>query len=114
MPIKEHPRLLSEIPRGSLRWKKIRNLRPCSERTNSAIKENDLDILTKPKTRGLTRFSTLGQLACILLLLKRMADFIAWTTITLRKYIHSSDKKVCKLLELSQPPAFLFSVIQQK
>jgi len=46
-PIQENPRLLCEIPRGTKRWKKIRNLRPASERTNSTAK-SDLDILAHP------------------------------------------------------------------
>ncbi len=46
MAIKEYPRLINEIPRGSSRYKAIKNLRSASERANSTIKE-DIKILDK-------------------------------------------------------------------
>jgi hypothetical protein len=55
-PISENPRLYCEIPRGTKRWKKIRNLRPASERTNSTAKA-DLDILAHPRVMSLERGS---------------------------------------------------------
>lgn len=112
MSIKNHPRLISEIPRCSIRWQKIRNLRPASERTNSSMKDNDLYILSKPKTRGLVKFSTLAQLASILLLLKRIADFIVFITVTLCKFLLSHDKKIWKLLQLHKLPNYLSGFIQ--
>ena len=44
MSIKAHPRLVCEIPRCSDHWKKIRNLRSASERSNGTCKSSDLDI----------------------------------------------------------------------
>jgi len=53
MSIKAHPRLVCEIPRCSDRWKKIRNLRSASERSNGTTKSSDLDILESPRIYGL-------------------------------------------------------------
>ena len=47
MFIKDHPRLINAIHRGSKRYKEIKKLRSCSERINSSLKE-DLHILDKP------------------------------------------------------------------
>jgi hypothetical protein len=111
--IAENPRLLAEIPRGSKRWKKIRNLRPASERTNSTAK-TDLDILAHPQVLGLERAAILAQLACIAVLLKRFLDFVVRVTITLRRAIATSSKKVLKELELKKVPDWLSSIIQRK
>jgi hypothetical protein len=43
MYIKEHPRLINEIPRGSKRYNTIKKFRSASERSNSTMKE-DLKI----------------------------------------------------------------------
>ena len=43
--IRAHPRLECQIPRCSDHWKKIRNLRSASERSNGTTKSSDLDIL---------------------------------------------------------------------
>ncbi len=51
MSIKAHPRLISEIPRCSDRWKKVRNFRSASERSNGTCK-SDLDILESPRIYG--------------------------------------------------------------
>lgn len=112
-PISENPRLLCEIPRGTKRWKKIRNLRPASERTNSTAK-TDLDILSHPRTIGLKRTTILAQLACVTVLLKRLLDFVVRITLTLRKALASSTKKLWKELELKRIPAYLISTIQRK
>ena len=91
--------VLCEIPRGTKRWKKIRNLRPASERTNSTAK-SDLDILARPQVMGLERAAILGQLACIVVLLKRFLNFVVRVTVTLRKAIITSSKKLWKELKL--------------
>lgn len=51
--IKAHPRLVCEIPICSDRWKKIRNFRSASERSNGTCKLSDLDILESPPIYGL-------------------------------------------------------------
>ncbi|MBN1850245.1 MAG: hypothetical protein JW932_16865, partial [Deltaproteobacteria bacterium] len=48
MYVKEHPRLVNEIPRGSKRYQDIKKLRSASERANSTLKE-DLKIIERPR-----------------------------------------------------------------
>ena len=84
MSIKQHPRLITELIRGTPRYQKIRSLRSASERINSTAKE-DLDILLKPKVRGLKRAAILGQLTLMTILLKRVAQFIIKVTLAVRK-----------------------------
>jgi hypothetical protein len=84
MSIKQHPRLVTEIIRGTPRYQKFRSLRPASERINSTDKE-DLDILLKPRLRGLKRSAILGQLTLMTILLKRVAQFIIKVTLAVRK-----------------------------
>jgi len=84
MSIKQHPRLITEVIRGTPRYQKLRSLRPASERLNSTAKE-DLGILNKPKVRGLKRAAILGQLTLISILLKRVAHFIIKVTLAVRK-----------------------------
>jgi hypothetical protein len=111
--IQENPRLLCEIPRGTKRWKKIRNLRPASERTNSTAKA-DLDILAHPQVMSLERAGILAQLACIVVLLKRFLDFVVRVTLTIRKAVATHSLKLWKQLELKKVPAYLLSVIQRE
>jgi len=75
MSIKQYPRLITEVIRGTPRYQKLRSLRPASERLNSTAKE-DLEILNKPRVRGRKRAAILGQLTLISILLKRVAHFI--------------------------------------
>ena len=84
MSIKQHPRLVTEIIRGTPRYQKLRSLRPTSERINSTAKE-DLDIPLKPRLRGLKRSAILGQLTLMTILLKRVAQFIIKVTLAVRK-----------------------------
>lgn len=113
IPIAQNPRLFSEIPRGSRRWKRIRNLRPASERTNSTAK-SDLDILNRPRVMGKKRFSILVQLSCIVVLLKRFISFVARITLSLRKLIYSKSPKAYKDLQLKKIPPWLFKLIQRE
>jgi len=50
MSVVAHPRLVCEIPRSSDRWKKIRNLRSASDRSNGTTKRSDLDIMESPES----------------------------------------------------------------
>lgn len=111
--ITENSRLLCEIPRGIKRWKQIRNLRPASERTNSTAKA-DLDILAHPQVIGLERAKILGQLACIVVLLKRFLSFVVKITVTLRKFRITGNQKFLRELQLRKLPAYLISIIQRK
>ena len=113
VPIANNPRLLCEIPRGSKRWKKIRNLRPASERTNSTAK-TDLNILAHPQVMGLQRAAILAQLACIVVLLKRFLVFVVKITLSLRKLRITGNREFLKQLELRKLPTYLSSIVQRK
>jgi len=105
MSIKAHPRLVSEIPRCSDRWKKIRNLRSASERSNGTCK-SDLDILESPHLYGLTMASIEATMACITTLLKRVMHFVIRIRILYGIY---KEK-----LKASEVPAFILSLFQRK
>ncbi len=113
MSIKAHPRLVSEIPRCSDRWKKIRNLRSASERSNETCK-SDLDILESPRIYGLTMASIEATMACITTLLKRVMSFVIGVTLNLMKYLKTWDKSYKKRLEAPKVPTFILSLIQRK
>ncbi len=98
MSIKAHPRLISEIPRCSDRWKKIRNFRSASERSNGTCK-SDLDILESPRIYGLTMASIEATMTCITTLLKRVMSFIIGITLNLMKHLKTWDKSYKKKLE---------------
>jgi len=100
MYVKEHPRLINEIPRGSKRYNVIKKIRSASERANSTMKE-DLKILEKPKVLNGSRSSILAQMAAIVLLLKRTFSFIVRITILFRKLQKTNDPLVKEKL---QPP----------
>ena len=84
MAIKDYPRLINEIPRGSSRYKAIKNLRSASERANSTIKE-EIKILHKPRVLNRFRANILAQMAGITLLLKRALSFVVKTTVQFAK-----------------------------
>lgn len=111
--ISENPRLFCEVPRGTSRYKKIRNLRSSSERTNSTAKAN-LPLLSHPHVRNLTRMAILAQIACIVILIKRFLDFVVRITILWRKFKTTGNQKFYKSLSLKKLPAFLLSLIQRK
>ncbi len=113
MSIKAHPRLISEIPRCSDRWKKIRNLRSASERSNGTCK-SDLDILESPRIYGLSMASIEATMACITTLLKRVMSFVIGVTLNLMKYLKTWDKSYKKKLEAPMVLAFILSLIQRK
>ncbi|MBA7499499.1 MAG: hypothetical protein GH144_01615 [Clostridia bacterium] len=114
MSIKAHPRLVCEIPRCSDRWKKIRNLRSASERSNGTCKSSDLDILSSPRIYGLTMASIEATMACITTLLKRVMSFVIGITLNLMKYLKTWDKSYKKKLEAPMVLAFILSLIQGK
>jgi len=114
MSINAHPRLVSEIPRCSNRWKKIRNLRSASERSNGTCKSSDLNILDSPRIYGLTMASIEASMACITTLLKRVMRFVIGITRNLIKYLKTWDKSYKKKLEAPMVPTFILSLIQRK
>ena len=114
MSIRAHPRLVCEIPRSSKRWKKIRNLRSASERTNGTTKEADLDILESPRVFGLTAASIEATMACITTLLKRVMKFIVRVTLNLIGYLKTWKESYRRKLEGPKVPACILSLIQRR
>ena len=100
MYVKERPRLVNEIPRGTKRYHAFKKMRPASERSNSTMKE-DLKILDKPRVLNGPRANILAQIAAITLLLKRAFSFIVRITIRIRKSYKSNDPT---LKEKLKPP----------
>ena len=98
MYVKEHPRLINEIPRGSKRYNLIKKIRSASERANSTMKE-DLKILEKPRVMNRSRANVLAQMAAIALLLKRAFSFIIKTTNLFRKLHNTNDPKIKEKLK---------------
>jgi hypothetical protein len=106
MYVKEHPRLINEIPRGSKRYNTFKKMRPASERSNSTMKE-DLKILDKPRVLNGPRADILAQIAAIVLLLKRAFSFIVRITTQIRKLRHTNDPSVKEKLK---PPFIAKSI----
>lgn len=88
MYVKELPRLVNEIPRGSKRYKEIKRYRSASERANSTLKEN-IKILEKPRVLNANRANILAQIAVIALLLWKGFAFVVKTTCRIRQLAHS-------------------------
>ena len=111
MYVKEHPRLINEIPRGSKRYKTIKKIRSASERANSTMKE-DQKILDKPRVMNRSRANVLAQMAAIALLLKRAFSFIIRTTNLFRKLHKTNDPKIKEKLKPPYIPKSISSLIQ--
>ena len=112
MSIKQYPRLITEIIRGTPRYQTLRSLRPASERLNSTAKE-DLEILDKPKVRGLKRAGILAQLTLIAILLKRVSQFIIKVTLAVRK---ERIKNPRGFITIQGPnvPKFILNLVQRE
>jgi hypothetical protein len=93
MYVKEHPRLVIEIPRGSKRYQNIKKTRSASERANSTLKE-DLKIIDKPRVLNISRADILSQMAAIVLLLKRAFKFVVKITALFMKLQQSDDPHI--------------------
>jgi len=111
MYVKEHPRLVNEIPRGSKRYNAIKNMRSASERANSTIKEN-IKIIEKPRVIDGFRANILGQMAAITLLLKRACSFIVKVTHQFRKFLQTNDPRFKKRLIPPSIPKSIRNIIQ--
>ena len=98
MSIKQYPRLINEIPRGTKRYNTIKKLRSAAERANSTIKE-DIKILEKPRVLKRFRANILGQMAGIALLLKRAFSFIVKITNQFAKSIERSPPPIPKSIQ---------------
>jgi len=111
MYVKEHPRLVNQIPRGTKRYNTIKNMRSASERANSTIKE-DLKILEKPKVITGSRANILAQMAAIALLLKRAFSFIVRITGRFRKFRETHNSDIKENLEPPFIPKSIQNIIQ--
>ena len=111
MYVKEHPRLINEIPRGSKRYNTFKKMRPASERSNSTMKE-DLKILVKPKVLKGSRANILAQMAAIVLLLKRAFSFIVRITNQIRKLLHTNDPAIKEKLKPPSIPKSIQNIVQ--
>ena len=89
MSLRQFPRLITEIVRGTYRHQKLKALRSASERTNSTVKD-DFCVLAKPKIRGLKNAGILSQMAVIVALLKRIALFMVKITLAPRKKLRNN------------------------
>jgi len=112
--IKKFPRLITEVIRGTYRYRRIKALRPASERVNSTAKE-DLCILLKPKIRGMKNAGVLSQIAVIVVLLKRVARFIIKVTLAFRKKIQNNKSPPRRIyLERPKVQKFILNLIQRE
>jgi hypothetical protein len=112
MSIQQYPRLITEVIRGTPRYQKLRSLRPASERFNSTAKE-DLEILDKPKIRGLKRAAILGQLTLISVLLKRVAHFIIKVTLAVRRERMKNPRGFI-IIQGPKVPKFILNLVQRE
>ena len=111
MYVKEHPRLINEIPRGSKRYNLIKKIRSASERANSTMKE-DLKILEKPRVLNNPRANILAQMAGIVLLLGCAFKFIVRLTILFRKLHRTNDPDIKEKLKPPSIPKSIQCLIQ--
>jgi hypothetical protein len=111
MYVKEHPRLINEIPRGSKRYNLIKKIRSASERANSTMKE-DLKILEKPRIINAQRAAILAQMAAIVLLLHRAFKFVVKTTILFTKLHQTNDPAIKEKLKPPSIPKSIQNLIQ--
>ena len=114
MSIRQFPRLILEVIRRTYRYRKLRALRPASERLNSTAKE-DFCILAKPKVRGINHAGVLAQIAVMVVLLKRIARFIVKVTLKLREKI-GNNKSPPHRIYIPGPkvPQFILNLIQRE
>ena len=111
MYVKEHPRLVNEIPRGSKRYNNIKKMRTASERANSTMKE-DIKILDKPRILNAARANILAQIAAIVLLLTRGLSFVLRVTNLFRKLHKTNDPNLKEKLKPPSIPRSIQNLIQ--
>ena len=112
--IKQFPRLLTEVIRGTYRYQKLKTIRSASERTNSSAKA-DFCILRKPKIRGIDNAGIISQVAVIVVLLKRIARFIVKVTLAFRNNLQSNKSPPGRVfIPGPKVPKFLFNLIQRE
>jgi hypothetical protein len=114
LSIKQFPRLITEVIRGTYRYQKLKTIRSASERTNSSAKF-DFCILAKPKVRGITNAGITSQVAVVVVLLKRIARFIVKVTSAFRNNLQSNKSPPCHVF-ITGPEVhkFIFNLIQRE
>jgi hypothetical protein len=114
MSVRQFPRLITEVIRGSERHQKLRALRSAAERTNSSAKD-DFCILSKPKVRGLKNAGIISQMAVIVVLLKRIARFIVKVTLAFKQKIEN-NKSPPQTIFIPAPkvPKFILNLVQRE
>jgi hypothetical protein len=114
MSVRQFPRLITEVIRGTFRHQELKKLRSASERTNSSAKV-DFCILSKPKIRGLKSAGILSQMAVIVVLLKRIARFIVKVTLSFREKVEN-NKSPHQYIFISGPkaPKLILNIIQRE
>jgi len=114
MSIRQFPRLITEVIRGTYRYRKLKALRSASERMNSSAKD-DFCILTKPKIRGLKSAGVVAQIAVIVVLIKRIARFIVKVTLAFRQKIQNNKSPPQRIfIPGPKVPTFIHNLIQRE
>jgi len=114
MSLRQFPRLITEVIRGTYRYRKLKALRSASERMNSSAKD-DFCILTKPKIRGLKSAGVVAQRAVIVVLIKRIARFIVKVTLAFRQKIQNNKSPPQRILiPAPKVPTFIHNLIQRE
>jgi len=113
MSVRQFPRLISEVIRGTERHQKIKALRSAAERTNATAKD-DFCILSKPKVRGLKHAGILSQMAVIVVLLKRVACFIVKVTLALREKIQNNKSPPAFFVPGPSVPKFILNLVMRE
>ena len=112
--IKQFPRLITEVIRGTYRYQKLKTIRSASERTNSSAKA-DFCILRKPKVRGIHNAGIISQIAVIVVLLKRIARFIVKVTLVFRNNLQSNKSPPGRVfIPGPRVPRFILNLIQRE
>jgi len=113
MSVRQFPRLINEVIRGTDRYLKLKALRSAAERTNASAKD-DFPILTKPKIRGIKNAGILSQMAVIVVLLKRIACFIVKVTLALREKTRNNKSPPVFFVPGPSVPKFILNLVQRK
>jgi hypothetical protein len=114
MSVRQFPRLITEVIRGTFRHQKLKKFRSASERTNSSAKE-DFCILSKPKIRRLKSAGILSQIAVIVVLLKRITRFIVKVTLAFREKVENNRSPPCHIfIPGHKVPKFIWNLIQRE
>ncbi len=111
--VRQFPRLITEVIRGTDRYRKLKALRSAAERTNASAKD-DFPILTKPKIRGIKNAGILSQMAVIIVLLKRISHFIVKVTLAFREKVDNNKSPQRVFIPGPEMPNFILNLVQRE